>query len=92
MTMSSTPALNVLGLGFHSSNVTTPERENGSIAEIDSELTMLSKRHDQFVLFDAEKAKFTSASHQCHFCRIKTDSDPRSSCRGTNTCTSNTTP
>jgi hypothetical protein len=88
MTMASTPITNGLALGFHSSNVTTPDRDNGSVAEVDSELAILSKRHDQFAMFDAEKAKFTRASQPCHSCCISINSDLRSSCRGTNTCTS----
>lgn len=36
----------------------SPERHTGSIAEPESELTVLAKKFEQYKLFDAEKSKF----------------------------------
>jgi hypothetical protein len=48
------------GFGTHKSSQGTIYRNNGSIAESESELSTLYKKYEQFQLYDQDRSKFMS--------------------------------
>jgi len=50
------------GINGFNSHRSTPDRNTGSVAEPESELAALSRRHNQFQQFDLEKNKFYDVS------------------------------
>ena len=46
------------GFGLKPSHTSTPDRDTGSVAETEPEITSLFKRSEQFAQFDLEKSKF----------------------------------
>jgi hypothetical protein len=51
------------GVGRLTMGATTPNQANGSVAEVEPELTTLYHRYEQFQEYDLEKNKFINVRH-----------------------------
>jgi hypothetical protein len=54
------------GFGSHIPNISTPDRNNGSVAESEPELNTLYKQFEHYQQTDREKTKFMGVGHKLH--------------------------